>query len=1664
MNDLKLSLKMITNHGDVVVQNINVIKQYSMETSSLLLKTGEAGAEAARKLEGVGSVANTLGSRLSGLGSNLLGIRNVAKDLMIDEIFMSLVNAQQDVEKNLLRTESVVRSLGNTAGLSVKELVDQASKVSASTSYGRDEVLLAQDAVLKYSNVSGEAFGDVIRLSADLASAMGVSLPESAKLLGEALSNPAEGIKLLAESGFDFSESQKTLWSELSDNGKLLEVQAGVIGELREQIGGLAGSELTELERSQKQYELALNTSKAAIADYLGLSDGMADIYSNLSMALNTVNEAFQSGELDRYISLLETSTKVVGAFAFAIYGVPAVAGQAKKAMDGLSAALEYKSVVADAFSQRNALTVKSLFSLRSATLLAAAAYAGWEIGTYLRNEFEVVEKAGIALAAGIHRTAIQIEGYFNLLSEDIKFAFSNPLDYAQSKIIDFFKWLSSLGGKALGVLGLDGIFSELDGKLDGLKSQTVKQHEDALKKISEATANKLSEVDDSYSSAFANVGKVVNDTEEQVKKLNNAINLAPGSDLGATAINGVTNAVTGLVTAQENLNRSDAESNNAVIDANSRIDATNEYKNAIEQLLISKEKAKEVDPDLTYLESLQRETELLQIKLEKSQQEYEVQKALKQLKGDDPAMQAAIESQIKAQQELNNQISKSGEASSKPFQDLLDSLAKLEKLGGSAGSGIFESFGKVTTQLGVMTGAQKKYREDLGKLQKKREELEALDDGSPAAKKKIIALEKEESKLKLDNLQNTAGQYSALSGTMSKFFGEQSREREALHKMEMAFSAVEIAITIQKAAQNALVAITTQGQGDPYTAFARIAAMAALMASLGAFSGSANGSAPTSAERQKKQGTGTLLGDSSAKSNSIGNVFERIEELELDQYNELRSINTSIKALNAGIAKLAVNLVSTYGRFNESSYKGQLGRSNNSSTNGFFEKIGTYGTQLFDPLLGTALTNTLGDPLGGLIDSIVGSFSTTKRKLTDSGISFDTQSIGEILATGIVEASYYSVIETTKKKAWGLSKKKSSSTDYADLDNSLLEEFGRVFTHIGTSVNGAVEVLGLDLERELKNYVINLPHLSLKDLSGDEIEKELSAVFSSQSDLMVKWLVPAMSQYQKMGEGLYETLIRVAQEQAIVNAQLDTLGIQISALGDVTAETRIAVSQSLIELMGGIEEFRDLTSEYFDGFYSDAEKFANLSGNVNSAFSDLGLTLPESATGIRGIVDAIDLTTDSGRQLFSTLMQLVPSLREYYDIVERREEFEANIRGELASLDMSDFEQSVLDLQGWYNEQIRIAESVGAETVFIERLYARKRVDAIESEMTRLNDEHTRSLEGLNNQYQQVYSAIANASRGISDAILSIRRQSGGWNEVSYQQSQIGSLKGQIGVGSTSDQISAIQQMQQAITARYNAEIARNKQLSDAAQQRYQAELAAVNAIRSAAQQLLNAADSMLISNLSPELLGTRMGEAKKQFDGLAAAAGKGDASAMQQLQSMGGSYLDIAKEFYAQGSTEYAAIFNQIHSTYRSIGASAPEEPRAPATTVAYQNSDTYLQQSALRELEALQKKLEELQEKEKEEQAAATAALEAEHRQARDEALATQNRHIEATLQTGDNIVAALAVQTRATDAVIVELRQQRDSANTDTETLRTELARTRMELARTQDLVFSGRRVM
>lgn len=988
---------------------------------------------------------------------------------------------------------------------------------------------------------------------------------------------------------------------------------------------------------------------------------------------------------------------------------------------------------------------------------------------------------------------------------------------------------------------------------------------------------------------------------------------------------------------------------------------------------------------DKDTLASLQKENDLLKIRLAQGEAEYEIQKALAQLKGQDPAVLAAIEAELRARQDLTKQISISEEIASGAFNKALDDMTALTSAGSTFGDVITQAFGRVAQQIDGMTQAQVNYNKQLDELKTKRKAVEALDQSAPGRAKALLDIKNKEASLTREHFQAQMGQFASLTGAASQMFGEQSKEREALHRMEMAFGAIEIAMSLQKAGANALTAITSAFAAPFPANFAAGAAMIGIMAGLGVFSGSASGNPNIAADRQASQGTGTVLG-SDEKSASIANSLERIETLELDQYSELRAINSSIKALSSGIANLVVSLVSNFGKFNESGYSGELGTNKQFQLNGSLASVVALGP------LGGAVDQLLGGIVGNIFNSILGGISKTTRNLVDSGLSFQTQKIGEILATGLLEGSYYNVIETTKRKLWGLSKKTSQSTEYTALDNALEAEFGRIFTFLATSITSAVDLLGLDINKSLANFVINLPNISFKDLSGDEIQKELEAIFSQQADLMVQYLVPSIAQYQKMGEGLYDTLIRVAQEQAIFNAQIDALGLQLSRFGNVTAETQIAIAQSIIELMGGIEQFRDLTGQYFSAFYSESEQFEFLSRSLSQAFADLGLALPDARESFRGLVDSIDITTEAGQALFAQLMQLVPGLDEYYKALQQQQEaaekaaeaerklaaernkFDSNINNELIRMDFSPFQLAMDDLNKWYIDAKADAEALGASTALLAQLYDKKR-DALATEymdrsianaenaMRTLVSDYQRTVEQLGNALAQTIDSIGAMVGNIGNDILALRKTLPEFNAVAYYATQVNSLSAQLGTGTATEQLAVISRLRAAMLDRYNAELdalAKNVQALEAEhalkEELYQIQLQQFNALKDAALAMKDAAAALLYSDLSTLTAGERLQQLQSQYNEQVAKARGGDAEAYAQVKRLGEQLLQMSRDY---DPANYGAVFDSVLGTFNELGNIAIAEPIAPAphpAIAAYEQTKIALARQMIEQLEAL------------------------------------------------------------------------------------------------------------
>lgn len=534
-------------------------------------------------------------------------------------------------------------------------------------------------------------------------------------------------------------------------------------------------------------------------------------------------------------------------------------------------------------------------------------------------------------------------------------------------------------------------------------------------------------------------------------------------------------------------------------------------------------------------------------------------------------------------------------------------------------GSVIVDAFGGIV-------GAMDDYLAKMEAIDKTQSDIGSAKDKAKGDKKALAELNKLEIANAKRRTKANLSSYRMMAGAASEMFDEQSKGRKALHNAEMVFAAAEIAISLQKAGANALAAITSAFAAPFPVNFAAGAAMIGIMAGLGVFGGGGGGGGPSAADIQENQGTGTVLG-SDDKSESITNALESYSDIGIDQLSELRGIRDAMIGLSSGIAQLAVGFVAS-GQFKGSGVSG-LGKTQNVSIGGGLEKI----LDDLAPMAGTLINKALG-----------GIFGSKKTELKDTGLKFGAQELGDILS-GQLELDYYNTIKTTKKKLYGLSKKTSTKDQLTEADDSSVNEITKIFSFIASGVSESISLLGIVSEKSLNDFAISIGKISFKDLSGDEIQAELEAVFSQQADLLAAFMLPQIEEYQRMGEGAFDTLTRVAREQAIFNDAIDVMGL---SLGELSAIMRVDVAQSVIDLVGGFEKFTKLSSTYVDKFFTDAEKFNILTGSINDMFGDLGLTAPKTREEFRSLVEAQDLTTESGRELFASLMSISGAVSDY--------------------------------------------------------------------------------------------------------------------------------------------------------------------------------------------------------------------------------------------------------------------------------------------------------------------------------------------------------------------------------------------------------------------------------
>jgi hypothetical protein len=440
------------------------------------------------------------------------------------------------------------------------------------------------------------------------------------------------------------------------------------------------------------------------------------------------------------------------------------------------------------------------------------------------------------------------------------------------------------------------------------------------------------------------------------------------------------------------------------------------------------------------------------------------------------------------------------------------------------------------------------------------------------------------------------------------------------------------------------------------------------------------------------------------------------------------------------------------------------------------------------------------------------------------------------------------------------------------DVTDEFGKQFQLVIQSIADTVREGALALGLlpaDIEAAMAAYKIEETRISLEGLSAEEQQKELEAAFSKIFDGLAAAVVPFIGQFQQVGEGLGETLIRVATEVQVAQEAFKQLGLSV----DESDPERFAqISDALVQATGGLDAFIGGMQSFVSNFAGEGHQFQVASDALNSAFTQAGLTLPATREGMWELMQSLDATTEAGREQIATLLRLADVSGEYYDALDKQAakmaeyaDFIVQLSEEAGAVgSISGFQAARLEVEAWEQETIRQA-----------------------NELARAAGLQGAAEEDLSLIHQVAVQRIAAAIKLLKKETSDLVAQLGYYGTVSRDDDAANDAFGNFG----------------------NNAVSQIERIDDANRQLYENQLNGIKGI----QQYL---DQMLLGDLSGLTPEEQIAEARRQLEETQRLALSGDADAMARLPQLADAYLRLV-----QGAESSGEDFNQQADWVRAL-----------------------------------------------------------------------------------------------------------------------------------------------
>ena len=764
----------------------------------------------------------------------------------------------------------------------------------------------------------------------------------------------------------------------------------------------------------------------------------------------------------------------------------------------------------------------------------------------------------------------------------------------------------------------------------------------------------------------------------------------------------------------------------------------------------------------------------------------------------------------------------------------------------------IGDNLGDIVTKLGEAKITQEKFdkqqlldQEKLNTVKKRTIELQMIgedDQGSVAAsRKEEQALEKKLANDREKNTRNELANTAAQIGSVKKLFGEKTAAYKAFAIVEKGIALAKIALDIQKmfsdtaatstaVANSGTRAAATIGEAEVSGGAAIVKAMSSLpfpaslvagalvAAAVGTILSKIGGKGPGFSGGAENTGTGTTLGDANKPSETVSKSIEILGKSDpilmrnsSQMVRYLRNIDYNIASLGASLAKsLGASDVAT----------GKLGIKPGTTTVGQ-SVLGTAAGAAIGGEIGLALLG----PGGGVIGAAVGGLLTalgalkTKVNVLGQGIQAGPQTTEQIKQQGFQGSYYADVKKSSSFLGITIPFTSSNSTEVAKLDDDLKRNLGLIFTNAGNAIIAGSKVLGentTQITSKVNSFVYDLGKINLQGLSAEDQQKRLEAVVGAQIDKVVTEILPAITEFALVGEGLGTTLARVVYGVESANTALGILGIQaikytdiLNKQGDIggeivrqsilATETQTLIkrvienadgsAQDVIDLYtqldtlrdkivalgisqdflteqvliaaGGTDKFSDSIAKLYDNFTTDAFKVQTETGKVTEVLTKYNLTLPKTRQGFYDLFKTISTTSPEAAGALLKVLDSIDALYANADKIsdERKTLDDKLAEAALTNLQLREREiQKIQETNRIYQRQVWAYQDVQTAAKAYQTSLANT-IKTYATQITSLKDYKTSLTSGANTtltateQYASAKSEMESLVATIKDA-----------------------------------------------------------------------------------------------------------------------------------------------------------------------------------------------------------------------------------------------------------------------------------------------------------------------